>query len=102
MIKPDAVQQILEIVGSVAQIDAGALSRADQAIRREFGGTAMRIQPRAPVTIDQIDAGLRLRKPVAMIAAEVGLSRATIYRMLGKTRIKNRTKTGAETPNKSE
>lgn len=100
--KPDAVQQILEIVGTVANVDAMALSRADQAIRREFGGTAVRIQPRAPVTIDQIDAGLRQRKPVAVIAAEFGLSRATIYRMLGKTRIKNRKKTGAETPNTSE
>lgn len=100
--KADAVQQILEIVGTVARVDAAALSRADQAIRREFGGTAMRIQPRAPVTIEQIDASLRQRKPVAVIAAEVGLSRATIYRMLGKSRIKNRRKTGAETPNKSE
>lgn len=100
--KPDAVQQILEIVGAVAKVDASALSRADQAIRREFGGTAVRIQPRAPVTLEQIDAGLRQRKPVAMIAAEVGLSRATIYRMLGKSRIKNRKKPGAETPNQSE
>lgn len=100
--KPDAVQQILEIVGAVARVDAVALSRADQAIRREFGGTAMRIQPRAPVTMEQIDAGLRLRKPVAMIAAEAGLSRATIYRMLGRNRIKNRKKSGAETPNNAE
>lgn len=100
--KTDAVQQILEIVGTVAKIDAMALSRADQAIRREFGGTAMRIQPRAPVTLEQIDAGLRQRKPVAAIAAEVGLSRATIYRMLGKSSIKNRKKTGGETPNKAE
>lgn len=97
--KPDAVQQILEIVGTVARVDAVALSRADQAIRREFGGTAMRIQPRAPVTVAQIDAGLRQRKPVAVIAAEVGLSRATIYRMLGR---KNRTKSGGETPNRTE
>lgn len=84
--KPDAVQQILEIVSSVVQIDASAISRADQAIRREFAGTALRIQPKAPVTIDDIDAKLRARKPVAVIAHEVGLSRATIYRMLGKSR----------------
>ena len=90
--KPDAVQQILEIVGTVAQVDPLALSRADQAIRREFGGTAMRIQPRAPVSLEQIDAGLRQRKPVAIIAAEVGISRATIYRML---RRKSRKKPGA-------
>lgn len=102
MIKPDAVQQILEIVGSVAQVDALALSRADQAIRREFGGCQVRIQPRAPVTFEQIDAGLRQRKPVAVIASEVGLSRATVYRMLGKNSIKNRKKPGAATANTAE
>ena len=100
--KADAVQQILEIVGNVAKVDALALSRADQAIRREFGGVALRIQPRAPVTIDQIDAGLRQRKPVAVIAAEVGLSRATIYRMLGKNSIKSRKKSRTETPKHSK
>lgn len=100
--KPDAVQQILEIVGTVAQVDALALSRADQAIRRELGGTAMRIQPRAPVSLEQIDAGLRQRKPVAIIASEVGLSRATVYRMLGKSRMKNRKRSGAETSDKAE
>lgn len=100
--KADAVQQILEIVGTVARVEPAALARADRAIRQEFGGTAVRIQPRAPVTMEQIDAGLRQRKPVAAIAAEVGLSRATVYRMLGRSRIKNRKKPGAETPNKTE
>ena len=100
--KVDAVQELLKIVGEVAQVDALALSRADQAIRREFGGTAMRIQPRAPVTLEQIDAGLRQRKPVAAIASEFGLSRATIYRMLGRSRVKNRKRSRAETPSKAE
>lgn len=100
--KPDAVQQILEIVGTVAQVDARALSRVDQAIRRELGGTAMRIQPRAPVTLEQIDAGLRQRKPVAVIASEVGLSRATVYRMLKPKRGENRTKSHTETQKASE
>ncbi len=100
--KPDAVQQILEIVGTVAKVDALALSRVDQAIRREFGGCHVRIQPRAPVTIDQIDEGLRKRKPVAVIASEVGLSRATIYRMLGRNSGKNRNKQGAETQKQSK
>lgn len=94
--KPDAVQQILEIVGTHAQVDTAALSRAEKAIRQEFGGTALRIQPRAPVTLAQIDAGLRAKKPVAVIANEVGLSRATVYRMLGRN---NRNKPDGETPN---
>lgn len=89
--KTDAVQQILEIVGSVANVDPLAMLRADRAIRREFGGTALKIQVRPPVTIEQVDAGLRARKPVALIAAEAGVSRSTIYRMLGRKRAKNRT-----------
>lgn len=96
-VKPDAVQKILEIVGSVAAIDKNALLRADSAIRSELGGQAVRIQHRAPVTLDDIDDRLRQRKPVAAIAMEVGLSRATIYRMLGRRRPKNRTPADAAT-----
>ena len=95
--KVDAVQELLKIVGEVAQVDPVALSRADEAIRREFGGTAVRIQQRAPVTREQIDAGLRQRKPVAVIASEVGLSRATVYRMLSGARFGNRKRSRAET-----
>lgn len=82
--KPDAVQQLLKVVSEAANLEPQALARCDQAIRREFGGAALRIQPRAPVTVDDIDARLRQRKPVATIAIEVGLSRATIYRMLAR------------------
>jgi DNA invertase Pin-like site-specific DNA recombinase len=89
--KIDAVQQLLQVVATAAHIDHAALARADTAIRREFGGAALRIQPKAPVTIDEIDSRLRARKPVAMIAHEVGLSRATIYRMLGRRKSKSRT-----------
>ena len=89
--KLDAVHQLLQVVATAAQLDPVALSRADTAIRREFGGSALRIQERATVTLDDIDARLRARKPVAVIAHEVGLSRATVYRMLGKRRSKSRT-----------
>lgn len=95
--KPDAVQMILKIVGDVATVDPAAILRAEMAIREEFGGKSLRIQHRAPVTLDQIDAGLRQRKPVAVIAAEVGLSRASIYRMLGKNRVKVSRKRTTET-----
>ena len=100
--KVDAVQELLRIVGEVVQVEPAALSRADVAIRREFGGCALRIHSRAPVGIDQIDAGLRQRKPVAVIASEIGISRATVYRMLKPKRRENRTKTGAETQKASE
>ena len=92
--KPDAVQQILKVVGETAGIEPQALARCEQAIRREFGGAALRIQPRAPITIDDIDARLRQRKPVAAISVELGLSRATIYRMLAR---KSRKPGGNET-----
>lgn len=100
--KIDAVTQLLQVVGEVTQMDRAALSRADQAIRREFGGKAMRIQPRAPLTIEQIDAELRQRKTVAVIADEVGISRSTIYRMLERNRAKNRKKSGNETPERAK
>lgn len=78
------------MVGEATQIDTQALARAEQAIRREFAGARLRIEPRAPLTIEDIDVRLRQRKPVAAIAPELGVSRATIYRMIGRTR-NNRT-----------
>lgn len=100
--KRDAVQQILQIVGSVANVDRQTLARADSAIRSELGGQAVRIQYRAPVTIEDIDDRLRQRKPVALIAVEVGLSRATVYRMLGKRTKKSRTPANGATRDRAE
>lgn len=83
--KPDAVQQILEIVIAHTHIDATVLSRLDKAIRQEFGGSSLKVQHRPPVTIEQINEGLRQRKPVAAIAVDLQLSRATVYRMIGRS-----------------
>ena len=96
--KHDAVHELLKVVGEVTQLAGADIARADEAIRREFGGRAMRIQPRAPLTIDHVDAELCRRKTVADIAGEVGISRSTIYRMLERNRVKNRKKIGNATP----
>lgn len=100
--KTDAVGRILHVIGTVAPMDHAAIARVEAALRNEFGGSAVRIEARAPVTLEQIDAGLRQRKPVAVIAEEVGLSRATIYRMLGKKRAGNRKKRDAETQKRAK
>lgn len=57
-------------------------ARIEAALRQRFGGSVVHIAERPPVTVADIDAGLRNRKPVALIAKETGVSRATIYRML--------------------
>jgi predicted transcriptional regulator YheO len=80
--KPDAVARILEIVASVSPLQEPTRKRVEDAIRRELGGAELRIPRRAPVTIEQVNAGLFARRPVREIASELGVSRATIYRML--------------------
>lgn len=96
--KPDAVTEILKIVCAVAAVEPDAVSRADVAIRAEFGGRSVKISERAPVTLEQIDAGLRQRKTVAVMASEFGISRASIYRILGQRRMKVSRKRAIETP----
>ena len=92
--KVDAVQELLRVVGEAAQIDAQALARCEQAVRREFGGATLRIQPRAPITIADIDGMLRQRRPVSAIAPQLGISRATVYRIIERSRKKSQ-KVGA-------
>ena len=61
----------------------------ESAIRSRFGGQQVRItaEPVRPApSIDDVDARLRQRMPVRAIAADLGVSRATIYRMLHASR----------------
>jgi len=85
-LKPDYVSELVRTVSAVASLDPEAEQRAAAAIRGRFGGQKLRIDPREPITVEKIDAGLRARQPVREIAADLGVSRATIYRMLGKSR----------------
>lgn len=79
--KLDPVQQIVAIVETIAPLGP-VRQQVAAAIRRELGGTEVRIPLREPVTLEQINAGLFARVPVRQIASELGVSRATIYRRL--------------------
>ena len=79
----DDAPELIGLVNEIVGLQGADARRLDAALRARYGGEAVRIAERPPVTLGEIDAGLRERKPVRVIAEEVGLSRATIYRMLG-------------------
>jgi DNA invertase Pin-like site-specific DNA recombinase len=61
----------------------------ETAIRSRFGGQQVRITatpPRPTPSIDDVDTRLRQRMPVTAIAADLGVSRATVYRLLHRSR----------------
>jgi DNA invertase Pin-like site-specific DNA recombinase len=82
----DHAARIAAIACQALAADQNASARVEAALRRELGGQQVRIAERPPITVEAINAGLRERKPVRVIAAELGVSRATLYRHLGKPR----------------
>lgn len=88
--KRDFVAELVGVVTEVASLDAGAQQRIEQTIRQRFGGERLPIYPTAPLNPEQvmrqIDEGLRQRKSIDEIAAEVGRHRSSLYRYLGKSR----------------
>ena len=65
----------------VAGIDQAAAARLETELRKRHGGQLVKIE-RPVVTYETITEGLRQGKPVARIATETGVSRATLYRRL--------------------
>jgi hypothetical protein len=82
MSRRDYAQEFACLAKEVAGIGQDQAQRFEKALRERFGGETARIFPRPALTLDRINAELRNRKPVAVIAAESGVSRATIYRYL--------------------
>jgi DNA invertase Pin-like site-specific DNA recombinase len=82
----DYAARIAAIACQALAADPSARENVEAALRRELGGKQVRIAERAPITVEVINAGLRARKPVAVIAQELGCSRATLYRHLGRPR----------------
>ncbi len=78
----DDVQRIVDIVQRVAPLQATALAAVDGALRAELAGSRLRIQPRPPITIEQINAGLYAGLSVRDVAKQMGCSRHAIYRRL--------------------
>lgn len=85
MSKIDFVSEFVALAGNVG-LDESASAKLEAEIRGRFGGQQVRIAERPPVTVERIDAILRQRKPVREVAAELGVSRATIYRHLGQSK----------------
>lgn len=82
----DHAARIAAIACQALAADPAAGRQIEAALRRELGGQQVRIAERPPITLDAINAGLRERKPVRVIAAELGVCRATLYRYLAKPR----------------
>lgn len=93
MKSPDIVAEFVALARE-AGVDPNAAQRMGAELRQTYGGQKVTILPREPITVEQIDAGLRMGKPVRVIAGELGCSRATLYRHLGaKVTRKRRTET---------
>ena len=84
----DVVAELLDVVQEAVLLDDRSLSRLRQLIRFRFGGRRIRIHAEAPARVDlaAVETRLRERKPIRMIAQEIGVDRATIYRMLHSSR----------------
>ena len=88
--KPDFVTEFVALARESASIDDRTAREIEAKLRAQHGGRTVRIAERAPVTAEFVDAQLRERKSVRRIAGEVGLSRATIYRIIGANSFKKR------------
>lgn len=86
-VKADFVAELLDVVEEVVPLDDRSRSRLGQSIRLRFGGRRMRIHAEEPARVDlaAVEMRLRERKPIRVIAHEVGVDRATIYRLLRKS-----------------
>mgnify|MGYP000479256439 CR=1 FL=1 len=82
MNRPDYAADIAQMAADMLVLNPGAAARFEAELRQRYGGEVLRIAPVAPVTPEGVDADLRARKPVSAIAAEYGVHRSTIYRLL--------------------
>lgn len=80
--KIDHTAQITALFARVAAVPAEALAQVETELRRNFGGQRVQILREPPVTLERINERLYQGKAVRQIAAELGVSRATIYRNL--------------------
>ena len=83
------VDFVTEFVALARKVPAEAL---ESEIRARFGGRQVRIDPAPPrqmPSVSDIDARLVQKMPVTHIAADLGVSRSTIYRLLNAGRGKS-------------
>lgn len=85
--EPDFVAQVAALACEIAGADPARVPRLERELRRRFGSTCVWIpsQPPEPaVSLERVNAGLRAGRTVREIAGETGVSRSTIYRLLGR------------------
>lgn len=82
MNRPDYAADIAQMAADMLVLNPSVAARFEAELRQRYGGEVLRIAPVAPVTSASVDAALRARKPVATIAADNGVHRSTIYRLL--------------------
>lgn len=91
MKRTDFVSEVTGLMREVGGIDPASAAKVEVELRRRYGGKMIQIERRPIVTLDDVNSALRQKKPVRLIAAETGLSRSTIYRMLGSKSLKRAT-----------
>ena len=80
--KRDFATEFVALAREVAAVSPDAGARLESELRQRYAGEPIRIAERPPVTPERVDELLRQRKPVRVVAADLGVSRATIYRLL--------------------
>jgi len=82
------VTELLDLVQETVPLDDHSRSRLRHLIRLRFGGRRIRIHAQAPARVDlaAVETRLRERTPIRVIAQDIGVDRATIYRMLHSSR----------------
>lgn len=88
--KQDFVREVIGIVQRNSELSGSAVEKIEREIRLRFAGEKVSIARRAPIDAAFIDSQIRERKSVRVIAAENGVSRSTIYRVLERESLKKR------------
>jgi transcriptional regulator of acetoin/glycerol metabolism len=83
----DFVSELVSVVNEVTPLQEAERARIADSIRHRFGGDRVWIRATVPVceriNVSQVAVALR-EKSVSTIAAEHGISRNTLYRLLKK------------------
>jgi len=84
--KTDFATEFVALAVEIAAVSPDAGARLEAELRARYAGRPVRISVEAPVTLERIDGLLRQRMPVREVAIHLGVSRATIYRMIKQPR----------------
>ena len=80
--KQDFVRSVVSLARETLAADPTTLSRFETQLRLRHAGETVWVNPREPVTLEKINERLTARQNVRAVAADLGVSRETIYRRL--------------------